>query len=318
MTATDSSAAIKFDDDTDDDMEDDMEDVSPGTFGYALNARHYIRFVRREPMILVSFEVVAGDEPLSERMPRLNDLAIDMGWSTLTLTSRGNTWFRDAEVINFFDAMVDGTLLDEFESALFYGQGSGGHGALSYALATPGARILALSPQVALGTPDAPEDDRFDAAGVDFTSRYAPSPENLSIADVVYVPFDPMVPEDRAHVARLDSPATVPLACRNMGSTMETSLTELGLLEELVVVAMDGEVDPVEFYAALREARRDDPPYLRRLIGSLIAKERPVLEALAVRNVARRTGRQRFAKRFKQIEAELAAKGIAIPAPRRT
>ncbi|WP_108482424.1 hypothetical protein [Oceaniglobus ichthyenteri] len=308
MKPQENTASDAFDDDED---EDSMDIETLGSFAYGLNDAHYIRFKRRGPALLVSFETETGSMPLSERPSRFADLADEMDWSTLTLISKGDTWFRDAEVINFFDALVDGTLLDQFDDVLFYGQGSGGHGALSFALTAPGARVLALAPHMGFGMPGAPIDTRFSPPDtMDFAERYAVIPENLATARAVWLLHDPNQPQDRAHSEAI-SPANA-LMCRNMGSDIETGLTELRLLDEMVVRAMEGDLDQIEFYRALR-VRRDDPAWLRRLIARLIKQNRPVLEALAVRNVAQRTGRHRFSKRFQQIEAELNAKGITIP-----
>jgi len=314
MTSIEDSVSDIFDDEDEDD--DSMDIGSLGEFAYGLNDAHYIRFKRRGPALLVSFEVERGETPLAEGASRFDDLASEMQWSTLTLVSHGDTWFRAPEVINFFDALVDGTLLDQFSDVLFYGQGSGGHAALAFQLTTPGARVLALAPQVGFAMAGAPADDRFTLPdGADFASRYGVTAANLAGADAVWLLHDPNNAHDTAHITAVEGPPACALSCRNMGSDIEAGLVELGLLDEMVVRAVEGDLEPVAFYRALR-VRRDDPSWLRRLIGRLIDEKRPVLEALAVRNVAQRTGRHRFAKRFDQIEEQLAAKGIKIPASR--
>jgi len=308
------SASERLDDDEDEN--DSMDIASLGAFAYGLNDRHYIRFKRRGPALLVSFEVERGQTPLADRASRFDDLASEMDWSTLILVSKGDTWFRAPEVITFFDALVDGTLLDQFADALFYGQGSGGHGALAYALTTPGARVLALAPHVGFAMPGAPDDTRFALPkDVNFAARYGVTPANLAGTRAIWLLHDPNNAADRAHVTALSAAPVQPLRCRNMGSDIEAGLAELRLLEEMIVRAMEGDLRPSEFYRALR-VRRDEPAALRRLIGRLIDAKRPVLEALAVRNIAQRTGRHRFAKRFEQIEADLRAKGITIPVSR--
>ena len=262
----------------------------------------------------MSFEVESNGTALKDRPSCFADLAAEMQWSTMTLVSVGETWFRAPEVINFFDALADGTLLDQFDDVLFYGQGPGAHAALSYALTAPDARIFALAPHIGFGFPGAPEDTRFDLPrGTDFHSRYAISADALIGAKDVWLLHDPTQPQDRAHAQSIGAGRL--LACRHMGSDIETGLVELGLLDEMVVRAMEGDLDQIAFYQALR-ARRDDPAWLRRLIGRLIEQGRPLLEALAVRNVAQRTGRHRFTKRFEQIESDLKSKGKTIPASR--
>ncbi|TYB91166.1 hypothetical protein [Oceaniovalibus sp. ACAM 378] len=313
MKAMDKIAPGEFDDEDDD---DDMDITSLGEFAYPLNADHFIRFKRRGAAMIISFEIESGNQPLESRMSRFADLAEDMNWSSLTLVSRGLTWFRAPEVIQFFDALVDGTLLDQFDDVLFYGQGAAGHAAMSFALTAPGSRVMALAPHFGFGIPGAPQDDRFQPpANIDFSARYAPTPDNLSVVKSALLLHDPADAADRAHAAALAAPTVTPLLCRHMGSRIEDGLSELGLLEELVVRALDGDLEETSFYRALR-ARRDNPAWLRRLIGRLIDADRPVLEALAVRNVAQRTGRHRFTKRFEQIKDELAAKGVSIPEKR--
>ncbi|KKK90967.1 hypothetical protein LCGC14_2717680, partial [marine sediment metagenome] len=235
---------------------------------------------------------------LSQKHARLDALAREMDWSLLSLVSRGDTWFRDAEVITFFDALADGTLLDQFDTVLFYGAGSGGHAALSYALAAPFSRILAMSPLPSEGC---------DAT----TDRYAPAAENLAVAEHVFVPQDP------AHAdGTLGARNLMPLSCRHMGQKLEETLIDFGILDDVVCDAMDGVLTEAAFYRLLR-ARRDNTTYLRGLVARTIDADRPLLEALSVRNIAERLGRNRYARRFEKLREELAERGIAVPAGRR-
>lgn len=236
-----------------------------------------------------------------------------MGWSALTLVSRGNTWFRDPEVIAFFDALVDGTLLDSFEDVLLFGAGSAGHAALSYAICAPLSRVLALAPQATF-TPRVREwDKRFpEVEQVDFTDRYPPSAENLGALDEIYAAYDPQVEEDSRHMELLDAATVMPLVCRRLGTDLEQVFAEFGILEDIVSDAMEGQLDEISFYKTLR-ARRNNPAYLRGLVAKLIEADRPYLEALLVRNIAERLNRGRFARRFKQLEAQLAEQGITLP-----
>lgn len=304
-----------LDEDLDDDPDGDaMDSEDLADFAYALTPEHFIRFERRGPQLLVSFEGVQGQEtPLSSRRPRLDALAREQDWSVLSLVSQGLSYFRAPEIVTFFDALVDGTLLDQFDDVLFYGAGAGGHAALSYALTAPGCRVLALSPQVAVG-PEAAEWDGRNRAlrKVQTGGRYLPVPANLLAAQKVYVAHDAASPEDRRHAGLLDGPSVVHLRARYLGADLEEALIEFGVLDDLVAAAMAGTLDPLDFARALR-ARRDNPAYLRRIVSRLIDAERPVLEALVVRNVATRTGRQRYAKRYEKLAARLAQRGIRVP-----
>ncbi|RVV98852.1 phosphoadenosine phosphosulfate reductase [Mesobaculum littorinae] len=314
MTILDNSFDDEFDDEDDDDEVDaaDLHD-----FAYGLNPAHFVRFERRGPQLLVSFDVVYDrDAPLKDRRARLDPLAHDHDWSVLSLTSQGNTWFRAPEIVTFFDALVDGTLLDQFDDVLFYGAGSGGHAALSYALTAPMSRVLALAPQATLDPRMASWDTRFRSAeDIDFASRYLPSPGNLAASEQVYVAFDPLQEEDARHAALLSGPTTLELRCRRMGPRLEDRLTEMGKLDDIVAAAMTGDLDGPGFYTALR-TRRDDSAYLRRIVARLIEDDRPWLEALVVRNIAQRTGRTRYLRRFERLAAELEDMGMPVPPSR--
>lgn len=301
----------------DDELGDDMDSDDLGNFAYGINADHHVRFERRGPELLVAFDVAEPDAKISRVMPHLGELAAEMDWSVLSLVSRGHTWFRDPEVITFFDALVDGTLMDQFDEVLFYGVSSGGHAALSYALTAPFSRVLALAPQARMDAETARWDTRFGGPrDVDFTSRFAPDAANLETAETAWIAHDPLQPEDARHAAMLEGAATVlPLACRHMGSGLERALGDLGVLDDLVCEAMAGTLDARVFYSTLR-ARRDDTTYLRRLVARLIAADRPYLEALVVRNIAQRMKRNRYARRYEKLAADLAAQGIRLPESR--
>lgn len=304
-------------DDLDDDDEDDLADTPQGDFAYALNRNHYVRMKRRGDKLLVIFETAPREtEDLAAQEPQLEELAQQMDWSVLTLISRGETWFRDAEVIAFFDALTDGTLLDSFDEVLLYGAGAAGHAALSFAICAPLSRVLALAPQAAFTSAVLDFDKRHpNAAEVDFGDRYPPSRANLEALDEIYAAYDPQVEEDSRHMELLDAATILPLVCRRLGTNLEHIFAEFGILEDIVSDAMEGLLDEVSFYEILR-ARRENPAYLRGLVSKLIESDRPYLEALVVRNIAERLGRARYARRFSQLEAQLAAKGITLPPSR--
>ncbi|SES16651.1 hypothetical protein SAMN04490244_106245 [Tranquillimonas rosea] len=312
MSALDTSIPEESDEDMDGAQGADVD-----SFAYALDADHFIRFQRRGPNLLVSFEpTMDGETPLEAVTPRLDPLAQEMEWSTLSLVSRGHTWFRRPEVIGFFDALVDGTLLDQFENVLFYGASSGGHAALSFAITAPMARVLALAPQAALG-PEAPWDTRFGGAanGVDFAARYVPSADHLEVAESILLPFDPTIPEDGRHAEALASDVTLPLQCRHLGPDLDATLDQLGVLDDIVAEAMEGTLTAQQFYTALR-ARHNHGPYLRRLVRRLDAAGRPYLEAIVVRFLAEQQGRKRYRKRLDELTAQLAGRGLHLPPQR--
>ncbi|WP_099823234.1 hypothetical protein [Oceaniglobus indicus] len=313
-------AMTAMDDMVSDDPEDDEENVSIDRldrFSYGLTPYDAVAFQRRGASLLVSFETASDpDVALKTHRSRLHELADDMDWSHLSLASRGATLFRAPEVITFIDALADSTLFDQFDDVLFYGAGVGGHGALSYALTAPTARVLAIAPLVGLDGRNGPTDPRFDLEdGIDISERYAVNDANLQAAGDVFLVLDAADLADNAQARCLTGANIHTLICRDVGEVLERALNDLGVLDDLLVHAMDGVLTPQLFYAEMRVARRENSAYLRRLTARLIERDRPLLEAMAVRNVAYRTGRKRFERRLAQLEAALIERGIALPPP---
>lgn len=277
------------------DDEDDVDDMAPpsGDFDIRLSDEVRVTMARRGQALVVSFESGGPRQPLAA-------VAQEMDWSVLTFTSDTSRAFRSEAVVGFFDALVDGTFLDEFEPVLFSGAGADADAAMGFALCAPASRCLVLGP------PDAPSRD----------GRYPVDPGTLGAADQVYLVYDPRDPEEVSHAEAIDSEGPLHrLRCRFPGRSVEEALSLVQAYEDVLTDAMTGDLTPVQFYRALR-SRRSDPGYLRTITARLIEQDRPLLEALLLRNVARRTGRKRFAQRLEKLTERLEAEGIRLPPER--
>ena len=275
-------------------------------FGFSeqMGKNHAAIFVEEGDTLLVTFETMAGIETLSEtRTPLGFDMVGGAGWSSLSLLSHGDTWFRDPRVYAFFDQMLDDGFFDEFDRVLFYGAGPCGYAAGAYSVTSPGARVLMLQPQATLDPRVAEWDDRFvEERRRDFTSRYGFAPEMLDAADRAYVVYDPRERLDAMHSALFARPPVRRFRAPFMGGSLQSDFRELDLLPGLLTAAADGSLDAARFAAMLR-ARRDHPPYLRRLLHRLDTEGRDGLVRLLCRNVVRRMHAPRFRRRLDELEA---------------
>lgn len=289
--------------DEDGDAADEMDSAALSDFAYALSADTHVRFVRRGPRLLVSFDVIgAPTTDLSAVEAMTADTAEHEDWSILSLIARGPKGFRDAQTVAFFDAMVDSTLLDQFDDVLFHGAGSGGHAALGYALTAPLARVLALAPR-------APEVEDPASAG-----RYTPDPASLDAAGTVWIVRDAGEPSTGFACERVQW-----LECSAPGGDVARWLVECDVLDDLLGEAMAGTLTRHGFFQVLR-ARRNNTLWLRRLVARLTEREHTVLAAIATREIGLSQNRKRYVRRFEQLKAELDEKGIRVPprrAPRR-
>lgn len=271
-------------------------------FSEPLGKRHHAIFIERGDTLLVSFESLPGIEALSERATPLGwDLADEKGWSSLTLISSSDTWFRDARVYGFFDQLQDDGFFDDFDTVVFYGAGPCGYAAGAYSVAAPGARVVMLQPQATLDPRVTEWDERFaEMRRLNFTSRYGYAPDMLDAAQRGYVLYDPRERLDAMHSALFERSNVTRFRLPFMGSALQGDLLDLDLIVPLLAAAADDRLDRLSFAQMLR-ARRDHAPYLRKLLARLESDGRLTLAEALCENVTRRLDAPRFRRRLDAI-----------------
>ncbi|MCC1493450.1 phosphoadenosine phosphosulfate reductase [Cognatishimia sp. F0-27] len=274
-------------------------------FAEPLGAEHAAFFVEEGDTLLVSFETMGGIQALSDtRTPYGFEMLTTQGWSSLTIMSHGDTWFRAPEVYAFFDQLQDDGFFDEFERVLFYGAGPCGYAAAAYSVSSPGARVLVLQPQATLDPRLTEWDDRFaEQRRRDFTSRYGYAPDMLDGAMQAAVLYDPHEPLDAMHAALFARPNVARFRLPFMGGALQSDLLTLEILPELLTALAEDRLG-VERFAALMRRRRTHPPYLRRLLAKLDEAERPRLARMLCENVTARMDAPRFRRRLAALNAE--------------
>lgn len=269
--------------------------------------RHDAVFIPAGDRLIVSFEVDDRiDDPATENAPRSWIMGREAGWSSLTIVSQGETWFRDPALYELFDLLTDDGFFDQFDEVLFFGTDSGAYAAAAFSVAAPGARVVALRPQATLDARYAGWDERHrKMRRLDFESRYGYAPEMIDAADAAYVLFDPDAREDAAHAAMFRRANVTYLRCHHLGTTIDRTLDGMDIFVPLLEGAMDGSLDE-EGFARLFRTRRTHVHYLRRLIAHLEHRGQ-LSRALAVCHYAIEvTGRPLFSKRAEVIEEKLA------------
>ena len=269
-----------------------------------LGRRHHTILFEKSPILVVSFETFQGIQVLSEKGQPLGwDMVKSCNWSSLTLVSNGDTWFRDPAVYAYFDRLIDDGFFDEFETVLFYGAGPCAYAAAAYSVSAPGARVLAIQPQATLDPRITGWDDRFtDMRARDFTSRYGYAPDMLDAAHKAYVVYDPREQLDAMHAALFTRSNVDKLRMRFMGDALQTDLLEMGTWVPTLMAAAEDRLDTSTFARIFRR-RRDYRPYLRNLLEHLEREERlDLVEALCA-NVSGRMQARRFALRLRQLRA---------------
>ncbi|MHA6323486.1 phosphoadenosine phosphosulfate reductase [Roseivivax sp. CAU 1753] len=267
-----------------------------------LGKRHHALFNEDGDTLLVSFESFSGIQALTEtNRPVALEVAEAEGWSLLSVVSKNDTWFRDAQVFGFFDQLTDDGFFDDFDRVIFFGAGPCGYAAAAYSVAAPGATVLALQPQATLDPRMTGWDERFvEYRRMDFTDRYGYAPDMLDGALRAYVLCDPREYLDAMHAALFYRSNVTNLRLPFMGGTLQSALLEMELLRPLLRAAVDGTLDDLAF-ARLMRARRDYGPYLRKLLARVESDERLELVRLLCSNVASRKTAPRFRRRLRAL-----------------
>ncbi|KPA22992.1 hypothetical protein shim_12850 [Shimia sp. SK013] len=275
------------------DIAEDHGDFQP------LGARHCATLIEDKPVLLVTFETIQGIQKRGDTGQPLGwELVRELGWSHLCLLCDGNTWFRDPEVIAYFNRLSDDGFFDDFDQVIFYGAGTCGYAAAAFSLAAPGATVIAVKPQATLAPDMAGWDHRFPAARrQSFAGRYGFAPDMLGGADKAYVIYDPLEPLDAMHAALFRRRNVELLPTPRMGSTPEPQLLEMQILFRIIAKAGAGKMSRQAFYKLYR-ARRTNLRYLNRLLADIETQKRPFIKALLCANVARRLHEQRFMRKL--------------------
>ena len=273
-----------------------------------LAKKHFSSYIAGSETLLVTFESYDDIQRISPNAHPLGwEVAKVLGWSSLSVMSDGQSWFRDREVYAYFDDLIDDGFFEEFDSVVFYGAGPCGYAAAAHSIAASGARVLALQPQATLDPRVAEWDERFiRQRRLDFTSRYGYAPDMIDAAQEAFVIYDPEELEDAMHAALFTRPNVHKLRLRHAGGALQFSLRNMKILSRLIALGGTGRLTP-EIFAKLARARREDRQYLRNLLRHLDDKGRTKLAHALCKNVTTRMdGVPAFERRLKGLETRLA------------
>ncbi len=257
--------------------------------------RHSVLFHHRDPACLVvSFDNIANANDLSfAREPWGWKFFRDAGWSHMGVFARTKAWFRDPEIIDYLQAKAQEGFFAQFDRVVFAGASMGGFGALVFSALVPGAIVIAFNPQTTLDERLVPWETRYRFGRVqDWDLPLGDAAQAIGSAERVYVLHDPFFDLDRQHAQRLQGPNVVLLKTWFSNHFAAPMLRKTNILKPVMRDAMQGTLDPSDFYRLLR-ARRALPIYMRG-IEAVGEKRHPKLVASA---------RQRFRALRRQAAA---------------
>ncbi|GAA6161059.1 hypothetical protein NBRC116589_32330 [Ruegeria sp. HU-ET01832] len=231
--------------------------------------RHSILFHQRSAsQLVISFDNIANANDLSfAREPWGWKFFRDEGWSHMGVFARSKAWYRDPEIISYFQGKAAEGFFGRFDKVVFAGASMGGFGALTFSALVPGATVIAFNPQTSLDERLVPWETRYRFGQVqDWDLPLGDAAQTVLSAGRAYVFYDPFFDLDRRQVERLQGDNVFLLKTWFSNHFAAPMLRKLDILKPVMLGAMDGSLEPAAFYKMMR-ARRRLPMFMRGIEG---------------------------------------------------
>ena len=247
---------------------------------------YYLDFIQGDnKKLIVTFEPVMADDILLQPSREAWGLSFlyKEGFSVLGVKSKSLDWFRGKELHKYFRDILPQNLFNKFEKIVFYGGSMGGYGCLAFADSYPGSIVISMAPQSTLSKQLVPWEKRFKKGQEqDWSGDFIDGKIGAYKASKVYEFYDPFTTGDKAHIDRLEQKNVVRLSLPFMGHRIPAALLRMGILKEVVLQAINGELTK-ETFKRLSVTRRNLPGYytsMARRSNSLDLKKFCVEKAL--------------------------------------
>jgi hypothetical protein len=226
--------------------------------------------------LIVSFDNLATIDEGWPRGPWAWRRLQPLGHSVLGVQSHAKDWFRQPTAPALLRGLEERGFFRRFRRVVLTGASMGGFGALNFAPLIPEARVLAFSPQTTMNKVIAPFEARFPFSvkrsnwdGMPFLDAAAAVPY-VRRAVVVY---DPFVPEDRAHAARLAGPNVQMLRIPFCTHEAIRVVLKSGAFPVLIDAMVAGDTVGADFWQTFR-ARREVTKWQRALLAAAAERGR--------------------------------------------
>lgn len=277
---------------------------------------HTALFVKSGKTLIVTFENLDHVFEHGNRLPWGFDFVQKQGWSILGMMAHDWTWYRDEDVIAFFNRLKSDGFFDQFDTVVFYGASMGAYAACAFSAACPGATVVAISPQATLDRDVTSWETRYQKAWKrNYNNDFGYAPDMVASAKDVFILYDPLEPADAMHAALFRGDNITKLKCRFQGHRIASGLIQMGLLKPVVGSCVDGTLTRTSFYKMLR-ARREFRRYLRELLLRIPEDRHPLLVALLAERVLSTGNGPVFRRKLKAANALLTKRGITPPGKR--
>ncbi len=226
-------------------------------------------FEGRSDVLIVSFDNLATIDEGWPRAPWAWRRLQPMGHSVLGVQSHAKDWFRQPTAPQLLRGLEERGFFRRFRRIVLTGASMGGFAALNFAPLIPDARVLAFSPQSTMNKVIAPFEARFPFAVK--KSNWSGMPFLDAAAAIPYIRravilYDPMVPEDRTHAARMAGPNVQFLRAPFTTHEAIRVVLKTGTFPLLINALVQGDRIGPDFWQAFR-ARRSVTKWQRALLA---------------------------------------------------
>lgn len=273
--------------------------------GFWLETDHHILCHRPGAgRLVVSFDNLSSDRETSVRKPFGHELIVAQGWGNLGVIVKRKDWFQCPQLKAAMAALAGAGLYTRYPETSFYGSSMGAFGAAAFAGLAPGSVVLAFAPQSTLRPRLVPFETRY-RQGLrlgSWSGGFTDAAPGIRTARRAYVLFDPCLAEDRLHAARLAGPQVVQIPLPHFDHELPPLLLRMGILKELTLLALAGDLTLPQARQMLRK-RRETVPYLLSLLHAARMRGHLRLALKAAQSTAARVD----SPRLRALRAELAA-----------
>ena len=212
--------------------------------------------------LVVSFSSFSGEKGRHSRFgyPFLGN----KGFAAVYVVAKLNHWWQTPDMDEAAHHIR--RVARRYRRVVTYGSSMGGFGALLMADAVGATHVLAVSPQTVLSDPRVP----LKAQWQTFISQRPiirdGVRDRLPERCTVTVLYDPSARRDRSHVQHIaDLPGVTGFAAPFGSHKILRVLQEMGIVSDVTVRLINGNLDSGEFRRLFRDGRRRSPSYLTYL-----------------------------------------------------
>lgn len=221
-------------------------------------AAHCVCFYPRSDKLLVTFDHLGSLNIKDGRLPWGLGLAETLGWLHLGNLTKQNDWFRHKDMFATYRNLRKKKFFESFDEVVFLEASMGGYAACAFSVNSPGARVVAFSPQSTLRRDIAPFESRFHSGRKlgDWTGPWVDGPHTIENASNVKLFYDPYFAGDAMQAARYHGDHIERFKAPFMGHKLPSEFKAIGQFEPIALAAIQDDLSQATFHQLLQGRRR--------------------------------------------------------------